>query len=39
VIDTGRKAGMCTMLDSVNELLDENLITPETAIRVLVSYT
>jgi twitching motility protein PilT len=39
VIDTGRKAGMCTMLDAVNDLLDKKLITPETAARVLVSYT
>jgi twitching motility protein PilT len=39
VIDTGKKYGMCTMAESIGELLEKNLITPESAKRVLANYT
>lgn len=39
VIDTGKKYGMCSMVDSIGKLLAENLITEQTAKRVLGSYT
>lgn len=39
VIDTGKKYGMCTMAESIGNLLETNLISPETAKRVLVNYS
>jgi twitching motility protein PilT len=39
VIDTGKKYGMCTMVDAIEQMLASNLITPETAKRVLVNYS
>jgi twitching motility protein PilT len=39
VIDTGKKYGMCTMAESIGELLEKNLITPESAKRVLANYS
>lgn len=39
VIDTGKKYGMCTMSESVEDLLDQKLITAETAKRVLANYS
>lgn len=39
VIDTGKKHGMCTMTDSIEKLLTDNLIKSETAKRVLVNYS
>jgi twitching motility protein PilT len=38
-ISTGKKFGMITMKESVNNLLEEELITEETAKTVLVSYS
>ncbi|MHC5138948.1 MAG: type IV pilus twitching motility protein PilT [Planctomycetota bacterium] len=39
VIDTGKKFGMCTMSESVGNLLEAELIAPETAKRILVNYS
>lgn len=39
VVDTGKKFGMCTMVESVERLLADRLISPETAKRVLANYT
>lgn len=39
LIDTGKKYGMCTMAESVGELLDKELINAETAKRVLSNYS
>lgn len=39
VIDTGKKFGMCRMVESVEKLLAENLISVQTAKRVLASYS
>jgi hypothetical protein len=39
VIDTGKKYGMCTMTESIGNLLEANFIVPETAKRVLVNYS
>lgn len=39
VIDTGKKYGMLTMVESVEKLLAQQLITLETAERVLVAYS
>ena len=39
VVDTGKKYGMCTMAESIESLLAQKLIAPETAKRVLVNYT
>ncbi|MBW8017810.1 MAG: PilT/PilU family type 4a pilus ATPase [Planctomycetes bacterium] len=39
VIDTGKKFGMCTMVDSIEKLLAANLISVQTAKRVLASYS
>lgn len=39
VIDTGKKYGMCTMAESIGDLLEKNLIAPETAKRVLANYS
>lgn len=38
VIDTGKKYGMCTMAESVGALLEANLISAESAKRVLSNY-
>ncbi len=39
VIDTGKKYGMSTMAENVGDLLEQKLIAPETAKRVLANYT
>ncbi len=39
VIDTGRKYGMRTMSESIEDLLNQKLIGPETAKRVMVNYS
>ena len=39
VIDTGKKFGMCTMSESVGNLLEAELIAPDTAKRILVNYS
>lgn len=39
VIDTGKKFGMCRMVESIERLLAANLITEQTARRVLASYS
>lgn len=39
VLTTGKKYGMCTMVKSVGELLDEGLITEDVAKSVLVNYS
>ena len=39
VIDTGKKYGMCTMSESIEKLLDQKLINPETAKRVMANYS
>ena len=39
IIDTGKKYGMCTMVESIENLLDQKLISPETAKRVLANYS
>ena len=39
VIDTGKKHGMCTMAEAIENLLDEELISPETAKRIMVTYS
>lgn len=38
-VDTGKKYGMCTMIDSIESLFEQKLITVETAKRVLSSYS
>lgn len=38
VVDTGKKYGMCTMVDSIESLFEQKLITVETAKRVLANY-
>jgi twitching motility protein PilT len=38
VIETGKKHGMTTMVESVNALLDQKLITEGVAKQVLVNY-
>jgi twitching motility protein PilT len=39
VIETGKKHGMITMVDSLNELLAEKIISEDAAKSVLVNYT
>jgi twitching motility protein PilT len=39
VIDTGKKFGMCRMVESVEKMLEAKLISLETAKRVIVSYS
>lgn len=39
VVDTGKKYGMCTMVDSIESLFEQKLITAETAKRVLSNYS
>lgn len=39
VVDTGKKYGMCTMVESIETLLDAKLISTETAKRVLSNYS
>lgn len=39
VVDTGKKYGMCTMTESIESLVAQKLISPESAKRVLVNYT
>ncbi|MBL7214628.1 MAG: PilT/PilU family type 4a pilus ATPase [Phycisphaerae bacterium] len=39
VVDTGKKYGMCTMVESIESLLEQKLISPETAKRVLANYS
>lgn len=39
VIDTGKKYGMCTMAESIGDLLEKDLIAPEAAKRVLANYS
>lgn len=39
VIETGKKFGMCTMSESIGNLLEQNLISPETAKHVLANYS
>lgn len=39
VVDTGKKYGMCTMVESIESLLDAKLISTETAKRVLSNYS
>ncbi len=39
VIDTGKKYGMCTMVESIEKLLAQQLISLETAERVWASYS
>ena len=39
VIETGKKYGMITMVDSINELLAEKIISEDAAKSVLVNYT
>ncbi len=39
VVDTGKKYGMCTMVESIESLLEQTLISPETGKRVMVNYT
>ena len=39
VISTGRKYGMCAMSESVQALLDEGVITEDTAKSVLINYS
>ncbi len=38
VVDTGKKYGMCTMVESIEALLEEKLISVETGKRVLANY-
>ncbi len=39
VIDTGKKHGMCTMSDSIKSLLEQKLISQDTAYSILSNYT
>ncbi|MHC5083510.1 MAG: type IV pilus twitching motility protein PilT [Planctomycetota bacterium] len=39
VIDTGKKYGMCTMSESIGNMLEKGLIDAETAKRVLMNYS
>ena len=39
VISTGKKYGMCTMAESVTELLDKKVITEDVARSILINYS